>query len=526
MIDQRLRKNKFIFIFIIIPLIFFLAGGIYFLHDNYYLGGKFTKMQLRWLECELQYHLYEENSFWKTALAFFDNNETVTIQSKKADAIPVLLYHGIIDDNHWKPDGVNISRQDFQNQMFALKQAGYEALSFSDFYQYIVQDRNLPEKSVLITFDDSRSDSYYQSDPIFRTLGFRATMFVITSRSFTETERSEFHLSEDELKKMLASGRWELESHTSDGHDFIPIDSTGTRGHFLTNKKWLTGENRLETEEEYRKRIYYDLLASKMALEKIGSKNVSFAYPFGDFGQESQNFPQSSSILREVVGSLFPLIFRQVDTGEYPGNYPGNGFRLIKRINIDSEISPEKLIATLSGNEGKILPLEDKFYRNQGWIAAWGKAKISNSLLLTGATESEDSSLIFLNGTAIWTNYNFHARANLIKGDSFSLVFRYNDGNNYLSCDYSGETISLNARIGGMENTLGEYAYPKIISAGKELDVGTNVEGDVASCFIDGQKVLEKNIGPALNHGGIGFKTWNGKINNSSLLVEETSVSL
>ena len=64
-------------------------------------------------------------------------------------------------------------------------------------------EKNLPEKSFLLTFDDGRKDSYYPVDPILKALDYRAIMFVISGRSLgDEKEVSPFYLSSSELKRM------------------------------------------------------------------------------------------------------------------------------------------------------------------------------------------------------------------------------------------------------------------------------------------------------------------------------------
>src|SRR3990167_8963661 len=102
--------------------------------------------------------------------------------SQYAKSIPVLLYHGIIEN----ADGSNILLEDFKNQMFALKKAGWQTVNIEDFYAFMRGEKQVPDKSFLLTFDDGRKDSYYPVDPILKALNYRATIFVITGRSLVE----------------------------------------------------------------------------------------------------------------------------------------------------------------------------------------------------------------------------------------------------------------------------------------------------------------------------------------------------
>ena len=86
--------------------------------------------------------------------------------------------------------------------------------------------RNLPQRPILITFDDGRLDSYRGADKILAEHGFKATMFVIAG--FVE-ERNSFYLNWDELRRMATSGRWDLQEHAGVGHVNVRYDASGTR---------------------------------------------------------------------------------------------------------------------------------------------------------------------------------------------------------------------------------------------------------------------------------------------------------
>jgi len=522
---MNLKKIKMSFLLMLFLLIAMLCGGVSLLRGNYYLKNKYLLMQLRFLALEGQIMENNPGEMGKIFLSY-SQAAGVPLNNKNAQIVPVLLYHGVMSDPNWKPDGVNISLSDFEDQMLALKAAGYQSVSLSDFNDFMKGERVLPEKSVLITFDDGRSDSYYNADPVLRAAGFRAVMFTITGRSLgPDNAKETFHLNEDELQKMLESGRWEIESHTQNGHGNIKTDAAGDQGYFLTNKMWLDSENRLETDTEFETRIDNDLAGSKEDLEnKLGVKVLGFAYPFGDFGQENSNYLQGKDILTKEVDSLFPLSFRQSENSEYPGDYPGNGYHLIKRLDIQSPTDINKFISLVGSTREKSIPYSDNFLRDQGWLDAWGSSKLSQGLLLTGATQDEDSSLTFLNGTALWKDYKMNAILRLMKGSSFAIVVRYNNENNYASCDFSDSHISLTQRIAGQESVVSESDNNFPINSQEDMNVSIEVRGGSAACFLNGNEITSGDISSNLNHGGIGFKTWNNKVFNSSLLVKKIDV--
>jgi hypothetical protein len=281
----------------------------------------------------------------------------------------------------------------------------------------------------------------------------------------------------------------------------------------------------LETDDEYFKRIGEDLEESKKDIrDKLGIDAIGFAYPFGDYGQDFSNYPESKKVISDIVNKTFDLSFRQAGNSDYPGNYPGKGFSLIKRIDVSSPMTTAKLISLLSGSQEKELPYSDNFFRNKGWLDGWGSFRLSQGLLITGASQDEDSSMTFLNGTALWEDYKMTAALELIKGNSFAIVARYNNGNNYISCDFSDANVSLNQRVRGEEKTIAESddIYP--INPEQLIDAGIEVRGEQAACYLNGQKIVSGLISSELDHGGIGFKTWNAKVFNSSILAKSVDV--
>ena len=525
--EFNLKMVKIILAVIVIAMFFGMLGSVSLLENNYYTRAKYFGMQFDYLKEKIAFEEYYYGSLFKWIISSWTTPNVPQPNSQAiAQSVPILLYHGVITAPGWKSDGTNISLNDFQSQMFALKKAGYHSITLAQFLDFMQSGKPVPAKSILITFDDCRADSFYPVDPILRVLNYNAVMFVITGRSFeADNSKNTFHLSADELKKMLASGRWEMASHTQNGHGFLKIDVSGTQGHFLSDKLWLDDKNRLETDDEYTQRINTDLAGSKSDLEKnLGIKVLGFAYPFGDYGNDTQNFPGSRAILNNSINSLFPLGFRQVDVNEFPGNYPGKDFRLVKRIDVNENMSKDQLLSLLNSSQDKALPYADTFSANNGWITAWGSSELKNGLLLTRSSPSENSSLTFLNGTFQWADYTMNAKARLLQGNSFAAVARYINGNNYVSCDFTGWGVALSQSIGGVETAISESDRNLSFSPNQDMAIGVRVSGNTAACYIGGKMIVTGTISPSLNHGGIGFKTWDNAINNSSLLVSDLNV--
>ncbi len=502
-----------------------MVGSISMLKNNYYWRTKYFKLQWDYVQTEIAWHNFsgEKFSIWP----FPGEKRVVAGEQKDAKLIPVLVYHGVISDPTWQPDEVNVDKKDFQNQMFALKKDGWQSLKMADYLAFIQGKEQLPEKSFLLTFDDGRNDSFYNADPILRAVDYSAVMFVITGRSLTKDSlKQSFHLTTDELQKMAKGGHWEIGSHTQNGHGDEVVGAGGEKNHFMSNLAWLPDQKRLETEIEYRKRITDDLMGSKKDIESLlGTKDLSFAYPYGDRGQTSSNLGMARDLLAEITEKIFPISFVQSGNNDFISN-PANNSPVSKRIGVDSMISAFDLVAMLNNSRYKELDYTDDFSRDNGWLRGWGGLTMANGEMEIGTTQSEDSASTFLSGSSLWKNYLLSAKIHILKGNSFELVARYNDENGNVSCVFSGEEAFLNQKTNGQENqSLGSVLLPDPVSVGKNMQVAIGVKDSVATCYLDGTAILKGEIDSSVEQGGVGFKTWDSLGTGSLFSVADLTVT-
>ncbi|MDN5301285.1 MAG: hypothetical protein PWQ60_799, partial [Thermoanaerobacteraceae bacterium] len=140
--------------------------------------------------------------------------------------IAVLAYHHIIPGQ--LPKGATsravIPLSEFEAQMKYLYDNGYYTASLKDVEDFIYHKKALPEKTVLITFDDGYESNFVYAFPVLKNYNFKATIFLI-GKSIVQKEEP-FNpnrlsmLSIREIKEMLDSGLVEFGSHTFDAHEY------------------------------------------------------------------------------------------------------------------------------------------------------------------------------------------------------------------------------------------------------------------------------------------------------------------
>lgn len=119
--------------------------------------------------------------------------------------VPVLNYHKV----DYLVHALSLSPQEFEEQMSYLHANGYHTITPDQLTAYLKYGYALPEKPVLITFDDGYLDNYTNAYPIMKRYGFMATIFLITS-AIGNDER---YMNWDQVREMQKDG-FVFGSHT------------------------------------------------------------------------------------------------------------------------------------------------------------------------------------------------------------------------------------------------------------------------------------------------------------------------
>lgn len=435
------------------------------------------------------------------------NNQT------KAQEIPVLLYHGILTS---PDDGFSINKQQFSEQMRSLYDNGYIAVSMGDYIEFLSGKKDLPERSILITFDDGRKDSYYRADPILKKYNFHATMFLATGYSLVDGSR--YYVDKHEVKEMKESGRWDIESHSHyAGTNQIQIDSNGTMGNFYGNLEWLKDQGRLENLSEYRDRVAGEMKLVRDNITSYLSKSPqSLSFPFGDYGQASSN-KELSSILLEEAKKLYDQVFVQFRKGEpYSSNYHNTSSFISRRIEVDPKLSGADLVSLLKSSTAKPLPFDAKLDKSDGWKNDWGKIEISNSpnRIILKSTGTSTSAEMYLDGTRQLSKYSAKATMNIPNENTVvKIIALYKDGRNYIGCSFSNNVIKIEQYTDGNRTTImaKDYSYTSTSGIRKELGIVVGSE-DRVSCY-SGEELLISAKAPDGLVGGPAIIVWNQERN-------------
>lgn len=501
------------------------------------VAGTFSYKQTHYGDVNLTYAL--ENVFKQQRLYFLyalrDSGRNLTAsvssvfgteteaQSKDANAIPVLLYHGLNDSGGYSvPAGV------FAEQMEALYEAGWQTITLDQFEGFINRGEPLPERSFLLTFDDGAKDSYYPADPVLKVLDYHAVSFILPKYSIGGG--THYYLSSGEIRTMLDSGRWEIGSHGNDSHEFVTIAEDGELGAKLANRAWLPSQNRLETVVEFKDRVTADLSSSKQNLEKEFDRDIwAFAFPFGEFGQLSQDHELAvSNDIDKIARLNYRLAFYQTWGGEgYSFNYPSHQDQafMIKRIEPKPDTSPEALVQKLESGLPKNLPYSDTFTEDHGWFSIWGHANLQDESLVLKASDNQTGAAAVLDGSGHWENYRARFNLKSESGSGFVIFARYQDNQNYAGCNFGNDFMHAEETLDDKRSVIkGIRDASIIIPTGQDFNVEVEVTDRTLVCRMGDTVVSTTFLDQSLNHGGVGVKVWNEIADSADLTVLDVNI--
>ncbi|ERI94791.1 polysaccharide deacetylase [Clostridiales bacterium oral taxon 876 str. F0540] len=128
------------------------------------------------------------------------------LKTDKIKGIPVLMYHSI--DFQPKND-LKVPKDKFEEQMKYLKENGYTTLTMEELYKALNNMDEIPEKPVVLSFDDGYRDNYTEAYPILKKYNLKGTVFIISDL----VDKSTAYLSSSQIKEMSNYGI-NIESHT------------------------------------------------------------------------------------------------------------------------------------------------------------------------------------------------------------------------------------------------------------------------------------------------------------------------
>lgn len=170
--------------------------------------------------------------------------------------VPVLCYHHIRDPKPGQSEtfkSYSVSPKQFAEQMKVLHDSGYQTVLPDQLYDYLVYGKKLPEKPVMLTFDDTDEEQFSIGYQEMKKYNYKGVFFIMT----ISINRPRY-MSKEQIKQLADEGN-AVESHTWDHHMVTKYQGEDWEKQFVKPRK---------------------------TIEDITGKSATyFAYPFGLWNQ-------------------------------------------------------------------------------------------------------------------------------------------------------------------------------------------------------------------------------------------------
>jgi biofilm PGA synthesis lipoprotein PgaB len=284
------------------------------------------------------------------------------------EKLTILSYHEIAEKSDALVPQYAVSPTNFVRQMDWLKNNGYHFVNINEVLAYYENQRPLPEKAVLITFDDGYRSMYQNAYPILKMLHIPAVMALVGSWMEEDGKvnfdghdipRSEL-LSWEEVQEMSSSGLVEMASHTYGLHEGILANPQGNKQPAAAARRYFPEQKRYEDEPSYHKRVLADLKRNSELIKRhTGKAPRVIAWPYGRYNIQ----------LREIADQLGMKVGLTLDDGANMEDTPLWGLRriLVERYmalwDINREIALRNQNTSDDDRPGKIMHVDlDNIY--------------------------------------------------------------------------------------------------------------------------------------------------------------------
>lgn len=195
--------------------------------------------------------------------------------------IAAIMYHSVVK-NISKAGKYAVSLERLENDLKYLKENGYQSVTAFEVAEAVRLNKKIPEKAVMITFDDGYYNVLLYALPLLEKYDMKAVVSVVGSYTDTYDNSDDrnpvyAYLGSEDIKKLLDSGRIEIANHSYNMHRQSPRHGT----------KQINGEN----DNKYYQSFCDDTeKCKKLVWDRCGCAMTTYTYPYGQITPKSEKY--------------------------------------------------------------------------------------------------------------------------------------------------------------------------------------------------------------------------------------------
>ncbi len=254
-------------------------------------------------------------------------------EEKEGIPIPIIMYHQITKKSS-RRGRYTVMYDEFKNDIMYLKEKGYTTIDMTELISYVHGEGTLPEKPIIITFDDGFESVYEYVYPLLQELDMCAVASIVGEYTNFFTENPDHNVTYSymdwhEIKELAKGDVIEIQNHSFDLHR---NDNT-RKG--ICNKKD-------ENVASYNTEVGADILKMQdLMKQKTGYRPNTLTLPFGAYRKETIDLAKNLGFQAVL---LCEEKINKVKIGDTDTLYR------LGRFNRPSDISTERFFADILKN--------------------------------------------------------------------------------------------------------------------------------------------------------------------------------
>ncbi|HCE46883.1 MAG TPA: poly-beta-1,6-N-acetyl-D-glucosamine N-deacetylase PgaB [Lentisphaeria bacterium] len=203
----------------------------------------------------------------------------------------VLCYHDVVARITDDKDAYAVELQSFVQQIEFLKSQNCSFIGVDDILKARSGEKKLPEKAILLTFDDAYDSFYKNVFPLLKLYKCPAVIAVVTEwidNPPADPEYQKKFMTWAQLREVDSSGLVKVASHSGNLHHGVLMNPLGSMASAIQTRIYDPARKKYETSSEYEKRLSDDFAKSiSLIRDKAGMTPEIMVWPYGRYNSAS-----------------------------------------------------------------------------------------------------------------------------------------------------------------------------------------------------------------------------------------------
>lgn len=213
------------------------------------------------------------------------------IAQASAQQFIILNYHDVVGAEGAKPpyNRMEVSVDHLEEQIQWLKKNAYSIISVQDVFDAAAGKKTIPDKAVLLTFDDGYLSFYTRVFPLLKKYRIPATVALVGTWMEGKEKPDEAGkdiMTWEQVRELSKSDLVEIASHSYDLHTDILANPQGNKQAATVTRFYDDPMLSYENDEQYRERIHKSIFQSAdFILQHTGKRPRVMVWPYGEFNE-------------------------------------------------------------------------------------------------------------------------------------------------------------------------------------------------------------------------------------------------